>query len=123
MKKILFTLAFFAATLHLQAADIAPIITAFKSGNADLFKGMMAADVDLVTPDVSKKGNADEAIAHLKKIFQTHKPTGFTVAHHADKNDSGFVVGKLTTANRDFRVNITYTVKDGKMLITIIRIE
>jgi len=123
MKKILLFAALIMASLNMQAADITPVTNAFKTGNADLLKDLMATEVDIVTPDVSKKGNADDALAILKSFFQTHKPTGFSVAHHADKNDSGFIVGKLTTDSKEFRVNITYTVKDGKILITIIRIE
>ena len=123
MKKILFTLILTVLTLTAQAADIKPVSNAFKIGNADMLKEMVAAEVDIVAPGVSKKGSGADAIAILKSFFQNNKPTDFTVAHHADKNDSGFIVGKLVTANREFRVNITYTAKDGKILITIIRIE
>ena len=123
MKKILFTLAFIISVLTIQATDITPVSNAIKAGNADMLKDKMGAEVDIVVPGTSKKGTATEAIAMLKSFFQTNKPTGFTVAHHADKNDSGFFVGKLATDKGEFRVNITYTVKDGKTLITIIRIE
>ena len=123
MKKILFTLALAIAVLHLQAADITPVTNALKNGNAEQLKNMMASEVDMVTPGISKKVNGNEAIAILKSFFQTNKPTAFTVTHNADKNDSGFLVGKLATANKNFRVNITYSTKDSKILISIIRIE
>ena len=123
MKKVLFTFTLIISALYIQAADIAPVSNAMKAGNADMLKENMAAEVDIVTPGASKKGSGDEAIAILKSFFQDNKPTDFTVAHHADKNDSGFFVGKLTTGSREFRVNITYVTKDGKILITIIRIE
>lgn len=123
MKKILFTLALVISALTLQAADITPVTDALKAGNADILKDKMATEVDIVVPGASKKGTGNEAIALLNSFFQANKPTGFTVAHHADKNDSGFFVGKLTTAAKEFRVNITYTTKDGKILLTIIRIE
>ena len=123
MGKILFLILLTVTTPYLQAADVTPVSNAFKAGNADLLKNNMASEVDVVTPGVSKKGADSDAIAILKSFFQAHKPTGFTIAHHADKNESGFLVGKLTTANKAFRVNITYTIKDGKMFITVIRIE
>ena len=123
MKSILLTLTFVIATLNTQAVDISQVTNAFKAGNADMLKDMMAAEVDMVAPGASKKGTAGDAVAILKSFFATNKPAGFTVAHHADKNESGFIVGKLTTANRDFRVNINYTTRDGKILISIIRIE
>ena len=123
MKKTLFTVALLILILPMQAVDIAPVTNAFKAGNADMLKGLLAAEVDMMMPGVSKKGSGNDAIALLKSFFQANKPSGFTVAHHADKNESGFIVGKLATSKRDFRLNITYTTKDGKVLITIIRIE
>lgn len=123
MKKILFTLALIISAVSIQAADITPIADAIKAGNADMLKDKMAAEVDIVVPGESKKGTGGDAIAILKSFFQANKPTGFTVAHHADKNDSGFFVGKLTTEGKEFRVNITYTIKDSKILISVIRIE
>ena len=109
--------------MTIQSADIKPVTEAFKAGNADILKDKMATEVDIVVPGASKKGTGDEAITILKSFFQVNKPTGFTVAHHADKNDSGFFVGKLAIGEKELRVNITYTTKDGKILITIIRIE
>lgn len=123
MKKIVFTLALIISVLSIQAADIMPVTKAIKTGNADILKDKMATEVDIVVPGTSQKGAGNEAIAILKSFFQANKPTGFTVAHHADKNESGFFVGKLATASKEFRVNITYTTKDGKILLTIIRIE
>jgi len=123
MGKILFLIAWMVTTLFMQAADITPVSNAFKAGNADLLKNYMASEVDIVTPDASRKGSGNEATAILKSFFQDRKPNSFTIAHHADKNDSGFLVGKLTTANGEFRVNITYATKEDKILITVIRIE
>jgi len=123
MKTILFTLTLIISTLQTQTVDITPVLNAFKAGNADMLRDMMAAEVDIVTPATSKKGSNSDVTAILKSFFQSKKPTNFTVAHHAYKNGSGFIVGKLTTENGDFRVNITYTTKDGKTFITIIRIE
>ena len=123
MRKLFFTITLATFILSVQAADITPVSNALKAGNADMLKDMMATEVDVVAPGVSKKGNGSEVIAVLKSFFQANKPAAFTVAHHADKKESGFFVGKLNTTNGDFRVNITYTTKDGKIQITIIRIE
>ena len=123
MGKILFSIAWIVSTLYIQAADVTPVSNAFKAGNADLLKNNMATEVDVVVVGTSKKGSGSDAIAILKSFFQAQKPSGFTIAHHADKNESGFLIGKLITENKAFRVNITYTVKNGKILITVIRIE
>ena len=123
MRKILFLLAFMLSVMSIQATDITSVSNALKTGNAEILKDKMAAEVDIVVPGTSKRGTGNDAITMLKSFFQSNKPTGFTVAHHADKNDSGFFVGKLATDDKEFRVNITYTTKDGQIIITIIRIE
>jgi hypothetical protein len=123
MKMIIFALTFILSVLSIEAADITPVSNTMKSGNADLLKDNMSEEVDISVPGTSQKGAGDEAVAVLKAFFRTNKVSGFTVVHHADKNESGFVVGKLTTGNGDFRVNITYTTKEDKILIRIIRIE
>ena len=123
MRKILFLFAITLSAMSIQSADIKPVTEALKTGNAEMLKDKMATEVDIVVPGASKKGTGNDAITILKTFFQTNKPTGFTVAHHADKNDSGFFVGKLAIGEKEYRVNITYTTKDGKILITIIRIE
>ena len=62
-------------------------------------------------------------MAILTQYFESNKPTGFTVLHHADRKESGFIVGKLTTSTGELRVNITYGAKDDNVLIQSIRIE
>ena len=107
----------------LYAADITPITDALKSGNARALSACMYSEADVTVPGVSQKGSATEAAAILDRFFQGNTPSGFTVVHQADKNDGGFVVGKMQTSGREYRVNITYIVKDGRALIQTIRIE
>ena len=105
------------------AADITPITEAIKSGNQAALTGCMYDEADVSVPGVSQRTNAAEAVAILGRFFQGNQPTGFTVVHQADKNGGGFVVGKMQTAGREYRVNITYVIKDGRALMQTIRIE
>ena len=105
------------------AADITPITEAMKSGNTGALSGSMYTEADVSVPGVSQRASAAEAAAILGRFFQGNPPTGFTVVHQADKNDGGFVVGKMQTAGREYRVNITYVIKDGRALMQTIRIE
>jgi hypothetical protein len=116
-------LTFILSALIGWAADITPVSNAIKAGNADLLKDKMSEEVDISVSGATKKGSGDDAVLILKTFFGANKVSNFTVAHHADKNESGFFVGKLTTDNGEYRVNITYTTKNGKILIQIIRIE
>lgn len=105
------------------AADITPITNALKSGDAAALAGNMYTETDIAVPGAAQKGSPAEAGAILSRFFQGNTPSGFTIVHQADKNDGGFVVGKMQTSGREYRVNITYIVKDGRALIQTIRIE
>jgi len=123
MKKTAFIFAFILPFLSMQAADITCITSAFKSGDAALLTGSMEVEVDMAVPGTARKGNGSDAIGVLARFFQSNKVSGFTVAHHADKKENGFIVGKLATDKGEFRVNITYCTKENNVLIQSIRIE
>jgi len=123
MKKYLFAITFIWFAFSLNAADISIISNAFATGNAASLARNMAAEVDFALQGKTQKTNADGAISQLSRFFETNTPAGFTVAHNADKNESGFLVGKLATAQGDFRVNVAYTVSDDLIIIQSIRIE
>ena len=123
MKKIIWMFGFTLSVLCMNAADIAEIISSFKEGRASEIAENMDAEVDIAVPGSTKKGSGADAIVLLTHFFESKKPTGFTVLHHADKNENGFVVGRLATGDGEFRVNITYHTKDNKLFIQSIRIE
>ena len=93
MKRILLTLALMLSILGIQAADITNISNAFKGGNASSLSASMDKAIDMALPNSAQKCNSEEAIALLNKFFNTNKPSGFTIVHHADKKESGFFVG------------------------------
>jgi hypothetical protein len=123
MKKISFIFIFAFSVLSMSAADIILIVSAFKEGKATGIAGNMDTEVDITVPGTTKKGTGSDAVAILSRFFESDKPTGFTMLHHADKNESGFFVGRLTTGKGEFRTNITYITKDDKVMIQSIRIE
>jgi hypothetical protein len=123
MKRFFCTFAFMLSVLSMEAGDITKIVNIFTEGNAAGSAGNMDTEVDMAVPGTKQKGSATDAAAILTRFFETVKPTGFSVLHHADRNETGFVVGKLVTGTGEFRVNITYGTKDNKVLIQSIRIE
>ncbi len=123
MKQFIFIAAFVFAALSLAAADIGSISEAFKSGNASALNGLMGAEVDMALPEATQKCTAGKAILLLEAFFGKNKPTGFHVVHHADKAENGFFVGKLPTASKEYRVNVTYRTENEKAIIQSIRIE
>ena len=74
-------------------------------------------------PDKTLTCAGDQAIEALNSFFGQHKPTSFTVVHHADKSANGFLVAKLHTEAGDYRVNITYKAENNTAIIQSIRIE
>ena len=120
MKRLLLTFALIFAFVCAQAADITSISNAFKAGNASSLSGAMDKVVDVALPGSSKKCNGSEAVSML---FSSNKPSGFSVVHHADKKESGFLVGKLPTSSGEYRVNITYRAEGNTAIIQSIRIE
>jgi len=123
MKRLLLTFALILSFLSVPAADITAISNAFKGGNASSLSGSMDTEVDMAIPGSSKKTNGGEAVSMLNTFFNSNKPTGFNVVHHADKKENGFFVGKITTANGEYRVNVTYRADGDKAIIQSIRIE
>ena len=123
MRKMIGILMFTLSVLNINAADITMIINVFKEGNTSGITENMDTEVDIAVPEAAKKGTGSEAAAILSRFFESEKPTGFTVLHHADRKETGFIVGKLTTSKGESRVNITYCTKDDKVLIQSIRIE
>jgi len=123
MRKMTCILVCILSVLSINAADITLIVNVFKEGKASALAGNMDTEVDVAVPGAANKGTGEEAVTILTQFFESEKPTGFTVLHHADRNDSGFIVGRLTTSKGESRVNITYGVKDDKVWIQSIRIE
>lgn len=123
MKRLLFTFAFILSVLSLNAADITNISNAFKGGNASSLTAIMDTEVDVAIPGTTKKSNGADVVSALNSFFSSNKPTEFSVVHHADKKENGFIVGKLNTADKSFRVNITYRADGDKAIIQSIRIE
>ena len=123
MKRFFCTFAFMLSVLSMEAGDITKIVNIFTEGKVSANDTNMDAEVDIAVPGITKKTTGADAAVILMRYFESAKPTGFTVLHHADRNETGFVVGKLVTGTGEFRVNITYYTKDNKVLMQSIRIE
>jgi hypothetical protein len=76
--------------LSIHAADITGVVNAFKEGIVSEITGNMDVEVDITVPGTTKKGTGADAVAILTRFFDSDKPTGFTVLHHADKNENYF---------------------------------
>lgn len=123
MKRIVVTIAFVFSFLCAQAADVTAISNALKAGNANALTAWMDKEVDMAVAGAAKKCSGADAVAMLTAFFGSNKPGGFVVVHQADKKENGFFVGKLPTAAKEYRVNISYRIENDKAIIQSIRIE
>ena len=123
MKRFFYMFAFMLLVVSVEAGDITKIVNIFKEGKVSENDTNMDTEVDIAVPGTTKKTTGTDAAVILMGYFESVKPTDFSILHHADKNETGFVVGKLITGNGEVRVNITYYTKDNKVLIQSIRIE
>jgi hypothetical protein len=123
MKISFLLLTMFFATAFVHAADISPVSAAFKNGNAAQLTPYFDTEVDMAISGTASKCNAEKATAMLATFFAANKPASFTIAHNADKKDTGFLVGKLTAGKSEYRVNVSYRIDGGKAIIQSIRIE
>lgn len=120
MLALIFTFVFSLA----YAADITTITNSFKTGNAAGLAAIVnKEEVDIAVPGTTKKTTGAETINILTAFFKANKVSDFKVAHQADKADSGFMVAKMTAADKEYRVNITYKIDKEKPIILSIRIE
>lgn len=123
MKRVLLTLALVLSFLGVYAADINPVVTAFKSGNAALLNNNMDKEVEMILPGKNKRCEGSEAIKVLSQFFEQNKPNGFSILHQVDKKENGFFVAKYTGSGSEYRVNITYRTNGNAIVIQSIRIE
>jgi len=123
MKYILLTIALTLSSLSIQATDITGISEAFKAGDVSELVAIVNEEADLTILKTTTKCDGTEAVELLNAFLEANKPSDFKVLHHADKNDSGFFVGRLITESKEYRVNVTYTVEEDKLTIQSIRIE
>ena len=94
-----------------------------KKGNSQELNGYLSDKVELILE--SRSINVDNQAAEKKmaSFFSGNRVSGFTVNHQGKRNESSFIVGTLTTANGNFRVNCFFRKVAGKYVIHQIRID
>jgi hypothetical protein len=123
MKRTVLVTLMLLSCIYAAATDTGTISGAFKNGKADGLLPLMEKEIDLAVSGSSCKCSASESVSRLNVFFNANRPTAFSILHTAEKNGSGFMVGKLSTCSGSFRVNITYRVEADKAVIQSIRIE
>ena len=112
------------AVTSLFAKDIpVGVVVAFKKGNSQELNSYLGEKVDLVIQNRSTSVDKQTAEATLASFFNSNKVSGFNVNHEGKREESRFIIGTLTTANGNFRVNCFFRRVQNKYFINQIRID
>ncbi len=100
---ILFLLTFLG--VRAQGASKDQVAAAIGTGNSAALARFMVANVDMTLPTASDFYSKAQAEQMLRKFFDEHKPKGITIEHEGNnRSGDSYYIGKLATANGDFRV-------------------
>ena len=95
----------------------------FKKRNSQELNGYLSDKVELILEDRSINADRRTAEGKMAAFFSGNQVSGFTVNHQGKRDESGFIVGTLTTANGNFRVNCFFRKVQSKYVIHQIRID
>ena len=110
--------------VSLMAQDVPTgVVSAFKKGNSQELNGYLSDKVELILESRSINVDNQAAEKKMESFFSGNRVSGFTVNHQGKRNESSFIVGTLTTANGNFRVNCFFRKVAGKYVIHQIRID
>jgi len=119
---ILMTFIFCAAFAQVENMP-SGLTTAFKKGSAQDLVPFLGNQVVLIIRDNTQTFSKSETQKAMAGFFSANKVTGFIVNHQGNRNESGFIVGTLSTVNGSFRVNCFFKKSDkDSVLIHQIRI-
>ena len=107
----------------LLAQDVPGVVLAFKKGSSQELNKFLGDKVDLIIQNRSTNTDKQAAESTMNTFFADNKVSGFNVNHQGKRDESSFVIGTLTTANGNFRVNCFFKRVQNKYLIHQIRID
>lgn len=115
-------LLFSVSTLFAQDVPVG-VVVAFKKGSSQELNKYLGDKVDLVIQNRTASADKQEAESAMSTFFADNKVSSFNVNYQGKRDESSFVIGTLTTANGNFRVNCFFKRVQNKYLIHQIRID
>ena len=98
------------------------IISGLKAGDAKAVASHFNENIELVVIDRELVCSQAQGEQILKDFFTHNKPTDFKITHQGG-DDSPYAIGKMQTANGNFRVYFLLKSKGGKSQIVQLRID
>ena len=100
----------------------AQIIDGLKAGDARIVASHFDANIELIILDRENVCSQAHGEQILKVFFSQNKPSDFRITHKGGV-DLDYAIGKLSTANGNFRVYFLLKPKDNKPRIVQLRID
>lgn len=101
----------------------AGVLSAFTKGNATELTPFLGDEVEVIVYDKAHRLSKEAVTPTLSSFFAKNKVTGFQVNHKGRRQESGFMVGTLTTHGGNYRVNCFLRKVKNKYVIHQIRID
>lgn len=98
------------------------IISGLKAGDAKIVASYFNENIELVVIDRELVCSQAQGEQILKDFYTRNKPTDFKITHQGGE-DSSYAIGKMQTANGNFRIYLTLKSKAGKAQIVQFRID
>lgn len=97
---------------------------AFNLGSATKLSMYMGdKPIEIITSEGTKSYTKSDATKFITEFFVNNKVQAFSINHQGKRNESGFIVGTLTTGGGTYRINCFFKKEDDKYLIHQIRID
>ena len=98
------------------------IISGLRAGDAKIVASHFNENIELVVIDRELVCSQAQGEQILKDFFARNKPTDFKITHQGG-DDSSYAIGKMQTANGNFRVYFLLKTKGNKSQIVQLRID
>ena len=118
--RLLPVMAFFLFSAFISIDDI---VTAFKNGDSAQVAKYFDETVELALPEKTNSYSKSQAELILHDFFVKNGVKNFTVVHKGDNDHSQFCIGRLGTANGNFRTTFFLKLKNNQQLIQELRLE
>lgn len=99
------------------------IVAALKAGSVDKMSPYFDQMVDVSIPGKSNSYSKGQAELVLKDFFSMNRVKNFELQHSGSNPSSNFIIGKLVTANGEFRTTVYMRLRGDKQMIQGIEFE
>ena len=122
-KSVLMVFVFLISCLQLYSQVPEGIITAFKNGSSATLSEYFNQSIEMVVLENDDIYSKEQARQIISRFFINNKPKKFTILHQGGKDDSSYLIGKLITYNKTYRVYFFVKGISPKRYIHQLRIE